>query len=161
MQTKKQNFNTGQSSETKTQTVNWLYSNDWKYFITLTFDKDISENMALKQLRLFWIRLNRKIFGKRSKREIPNISVVEMTKNGRPHFHVVLKNVDGLSTEEVKKLFAETWKKSIYTSNFYHNRNDEWFKKIKAGSQKNVIEYILKTSFDSNDCLLLEHLKLA
>ena len=141
-------------------TVDWLGATDWKYFVTLTFDKDISDNQANKELRVFLKRLNNSLYGRRSKRAIKVAPFKEHTKDDRPHFHLLLGCHESTKINDLMTLVFSTWDKSFVTSNYHLILNEDWFQHIEQESKEMVVRYCLKQAGRDIDSLELEDLVL-
>ncbi len=50
--------------------VSWFNNYDWRYFVTLTFEKKISKSKAEKRVEQFLVKLNKLVYGGRSKKKI-------------------------------------------------------------------------------------------
>ena len=147
-------------SNLKDAAHNWLYSDDLRYFVTLTFKDDINELKARKELDLFCLRFNRLIFGRRSKRKIKIISILEFTADGNPHFHILFNQINNLNDNQVKDYILECWGKSFYieTKHLLGQSNSGWFHVIEKNTQDEVLSYCLKKiKYDINN-LAVKHL---
>lgn len=147
-------------NELRQGVVDWLRPNEWKHFVTLTFDKDVSDNHAKKELRVFLLRLNNALYGRRSNRRISVAPFMEHTKDGRPHFHLLFGDHGSDKVNDLQQLVFSTWNKSYVTDNFHLINNNEWFQSIQKETQYKVIKYCLKSAGYDIDCLVLEHLDL-
>ena len=62
------------------------------YFVTFTFrNPEISKESAEKALKLFIMRINRSLFGNRSKRKLIMFSFIEKNAFQGYHFHTFVK----------------------------------------------------------------------
>jgi len=137
------------------ETLDWLdyYDCEWENIATLTFTsgfdfkKDTGVSIASRKFEKFAKKLKNKILGKKSNKIYEMLPIMELTKDERPHFHVLLSPQGRYTTEEFKLLILELWDEVMFTSihHLRNGKNPEWFKSIRTGTQKNTIKYILKT----------------
>ena len=146
--------------ELKQSASNWISQGEnWKYFVTLTFRKDISDDGAKHIFNGLCKRINQEIFGKRSRRRLPMFPVIEHTKDGRPHFHFLLGSHEKYGDKRLKKLIMNKWNMSDFTKIDHLRYDHEWFKPIDENSNTNIINYCLKTVKNDIDCVLLNNLR--
>lgn len=75
-------------------------------FMTLTFALDVSPVYAKRAIYLFYKRVNYAVFGTKSS-QLKYSYVIELTKIGRPHFHVILYNLPFIP--DFKRKFERWW----------------------------------------------------
>ncbi len=144
--------------------VEWLGEYPWSHFVTLTFRNDISLAESEKRILAFSNQLDKKIFGRRSKKQLPVIPFIEKNTSGqRFHLHMLIQNTTSLDDYELKRKIRNTWlrskveyerqksvlsaKKMKFTSpegDPYQTNLDgsEWFKKVD--DSKGLIHYCTK-----------------
>jgi len=109
----------------------WRRSNGvayWPIFATLTFRSPVSVQEARREVYLFFKRVNFGVFG--SKSGVLKYSyVIEFTKAGRPHFHVLLYNLPYV--QNFKAQFEEWWRNGFVRIN-------------KVNDVRNVGSYVVK-----------------
>lgn len=87
----------------------WLNHKRWTHFITLTFKSTadggfVSDAYAEKALVNFYKRLNKALFGGRSKKRVFSFAIKEYSKAGNIHFHLMLMSpVKHIETESIIK----------------------------------------------------------
>ncbi len=77
------------------------------FFITLTYRKDASQNEDAQSVGKDWYR-----FLRRWKSRNPNLSwfrVIELTKKGQPHLHLIAGGLIDVKTEEVESCVRDAW----------------------------------------------------
>lgn len=145
--------------ELKRSASNWInQGKNWKYFVTLTFRKDLTDDGAKYIFNGLCKRVNQEIFGRRSKRSIPIFPVMEHSKDGRPHFHLLLGDHERYKGLRLKKLILDKWNMSDFTNIDHLRKNDNWFQSINNSTKKNTINYCLKTVQNNIDCVVLKNL---
>ena len=149
-----------QKTKIRQELIKWITGYKWKYFVTLTFDKDLSEIKADKELRVFNKRLNNSLYGRRSKKKVQIAHFKEFTKDGRPHFHLLIGNTYSKKECALKTLIPSHWNKSFYTSDFFMAKNDKWFRLVDSMTQDELVDYCTKTVIENTDCLEIELLEL-
>lgn len=73
----------------------------WEWTATLTFPKDVTEEAAEKLIKNFIGKLNKRVFGanyqrkskSRKKQGVSCCRVLEKTKSGRLHYHILLDGI--------------------------------------------------------------------
>lgn len=150
-----------------------INEHDFKYFVTLTFSKDLSvaknpninlrnsKKKAIKFFSIFAKRLSKRIHGQRSKKTVEMVPVLEFTAGGRPHFHVAIKETENIQDEYLQKSIMYYWKSHRYTSIRYMEdpKNHDWFQVIRPGTQKRVVNYMLKNIHEnSNEIVIVDYL---
>lgn len=103
-------------------------SSYWPIFATLTFAKDVSVQVAREQVYLFFKRVNFKVFGKKNG-VLKYSYVIEFTKAGRPHFHVLMYNLPFIPN--FKAEFESMWRNGFVRIN-------------KVNDVRNVGAYVTK-----------------
>ena len=92
---------------TKTTITRLINSNEWNYFLTLTYADDVSIEDSKIDLQNFIKKLRQMYY------EFQYLYVLELTKRGRPHYHLLL-NIDIGIIDDMKayeRFFAKViWK---------------------------------------------------
>lgn len=76
----------------------WLRNSPWTHVCTLTFNKEITESVAVARFHR-WIRM----LERANQGYVDWLYVVESTYAGRPHIHVLLGNTTHLSNEYISQ----------------------------------------------------------
>lgn len=76
----------------------WLAERPWDHFVTLTFERPVSEEGAKVMLHHWFRHLER-----RTRRGLSWFYSLERGVGGSPHFHALLEGTRALSCEELKK----------------------------------------------------------
>lgn len=142
------------------ETAGWITKTQWNYFVTLTFKGEITDANALYQFTGFVKRMNYQIFGKRSKRRIPMFPVIEHTKCGNPHFHLMVGNNDDFIGDKLKLLIMDTWSRSSFVDRYHMMRTNDWFQPIETSTESKAVRYCLKTARNDIDCVILDHVTI-
>ena len=73
----------------------FLYRYRWEWFVTLTFAEDVGIEAAVKKQRYWCNLLAKEIYGRKwaTNGSLYWVSALEYQKNGRIHFHVLIKGV--------------------------------------------------------------------
>lgn len=102
-------------------------------FLTLTFDEDVTREYALDELKKFMKRLRYL----HNKKEFKYIAVIELTKKGRIHFHLILFNLPYIKKKEI----SEIWRHGYVQINSIYRYYD---------LATYVVKYIKKTLTTEN-----------
>lgn len=88
----------------KTNILRIVNSNTWTYFITLTYAEDITIEHSKDDICRF-IKKLRQIYP-----QFRYLYVIELTKRGRPHFHVLVDyDISTTDMKEYERYLAEIW----------------------------------------------------
>ena len=82
-------------NRTKNKIYEYAKSNDWEWFLTFTFDKNVVDRYdykAVSRKMIFWLNNVKKLHCP----DMKYIIVPEFHKDGAVHFHGLLSNCDGL-----------------------------------------------------------------
>jgi len=70
-----------------------LSANNTKYFLTITFNKDLTPTQALDTGKALMKRIRKEYFGKNKNRDfIKGFLIFEKQKAGRPHLHFLIQD---------------------------------------------------------------------
>lgn len=98
----------------KTKILRIVNSNTWTYFITLTYAEDITIEESKKDICRF-IKKLRQIVCNDLYPQFRYLYVIELTKRGRPHFHVLVDfqlvdyDISTTDMKEYERYLAEIW----------------------------------------------------
>lgn len=121
----KENIKSTSIHRTRTKLARIINSNDWNYFLTLTYATD---NIDPKDIQLFFRKMKR-MYG-----QLKYVYVKELTKRGRLHYHILL-NIDLGHIEDFREF--ERW--------FGENVWKHGFVKLKPIDQnKSIAGYLTK-----------------
>lgn len=70
----------------------YLTHYEWRYFITLTFSKEVTESTADAMLDSFLRRLHSWVFGKKSKKRLALVPFLEQNYYDGLHLHILLED---------------------------------------------------------------------
>jgi hypothetical protein len=152
-------FQWSQNERYKNKLGEWMNDQEFDYFVTLTFkNEEITRLAAENTLRIFCMKLNRKLFGNHSKERMVMAPFIEKNSYQGWHFHIFIK----LPTEEEMETIREHMKriwcslKESGSSTFYEMNDDgsfKWFTPIY--DSKSLSKYVLKQSNNSENSNLV------
>lgn len=138
----------------------WLSSVEWKYLVTLHFGtgRKPSVEMATRAVKQMTNRLRCSLNGRYSETRLSVFPVLETSKGGVPHVHVLIgsENEKQLSEDGVASEIAKLWAKQEYAVNPLQLgvNNSGWFKPVDSTPEK-VVEYLCKEFKSGGDPVLI------
>ena len=133
--------------------------------VTLTFkNEDISEIKARSALKLFIIRLNKRLFGNRPKSKVSLLPFQEKNYVKGIHFHIMVKIPVGFCPIEIQIAIKDSWislKEHGYASFKATNEYGEhmWF--LPIYDNQRLTKYVTKQAKNSSfDNLVVEHIHI-
>lgn len=131
----------------------WLEAREFVLFVTLTYDREVSEEAAKRDFQHFQRRLYSKLYGKSPGNVLSFIGFLEVTKRYVPHWHILFERIQPRATETLQQsmdrlrhLIKQTWLRM---------RNTPWaeagFDSQLVGEQARLIDYCLKSSASRRD----------
>lgn len=136
-------MNENNYTHTKTQQslYDWLSHERWTHSITLVFLERpdgtvVPDEYSQKSLGKFFDSLNAELFGKRSKKKVNAFSVLEHTKTGNPHFHVLIRGT--VNHAELEKVVKRCWLDAGGYCSFGKIKNTNNEKSLRINGATNV-----------------------
>lgn len=136
------------------ETVDWIASNDWRYFITLNFKSGRrSDEMVESAVLRFVGLLSKRLFGSRSSKRVKIFAVHERHQSGGSHVHLLLEDPrlrrhcggKALNDEELKESVVESWISAHASTGVPILSNvNEWFKPVY--DVRGALGYMLKST---------------
>jgi len=144
------------SEKLRIEAIIWLFEKDWEHHVTLTFSRDFpggkkhSGELATKELELFARKLKNRVYGKKSKKKVEKLPIMEYTSAGRPHFHILFAKNEKMSESQFKELILDFWEQSPYTKvgHLRNGKNPDWFQNIDGETAYVLLDYLTKTLND-------------
>lgn len=143
----------------------WLSNTEWKYLVTLHFKvgRKPSIEIATRAVKHMTSRLHCALNGRRGKVRLSVFPVLETSKGGVLHVHVLLgaENEKRLSNDGIANEIARLWAKQEYAVNPLQlgANNSGWFKPIVSTPDK-VVEYLCKELKSGGDPVLVGALNI-
>lgn len=140
----------------------WLSEREYVLFATLTYDRQVSRDVAERDLRHFYRRLADKVYGKNPDGLLSFVGFLEFTKAGAPHWHLLFERILPKPAESAQRaldrlahLVKRVWLKMRNTP----------FSEVGIDTQpiydqSSLLDYCLKTAASNQDCsfIAIEHL---
>jgi hypothetical protein len=138
------------------EVIKWCKELEPDYFITLTFiNSTVTENFAHKSLDSYLRMVSRKIYGKRSDKKLKRIIFREKNHSDGIHYHLLVKQPETKSLDELKEIMKEKWIK-IRGHGHAGFKNGEWFKPVVNSEQ--LAGYVTKQIRPENNDFLVADL---
>lgn len=126
----------------------WLEAREFVLFVTLTYDREVSEDAAKRDLQHFHRRLYSKLYDKSPGQVLSLIGFLELTKSYVPHWHILFERIKPKggetlqhSIDRLRHLIKQTWLRM---------RNTPWseagFDSQLVDNQAPLIDYCLKSA---------------
>lgn len=122
------------------ETVDWIGSCSWDYFVTLNFKSGSRTDEMVERVVLKFVGiLSKKVFGARSRKRVKVFAVHEKHQSGGSHVHLLLEdprirqcqNRTLLSGKEIRSHVLDAWKEShSSTGTPMLSNSEEWFKPV-------------------------------
>ncbi|TCV92130.1 hypothetical protein EC912_108124 [Luteibacter rhizovicinus] len=163
------------TTQTTLQTAlgNWLQGAEPNAFITYSFRRAVSYDMACKTFGSHAYKLKCHFFGRNSKRRLAMIPVIEKYYAGKSygaletdsegiHIHCLIHLPE--QPKDHMELIRETWISANPACGdplVYCPNSDEWFKEIRTDDTANIlINYALKTCTRDTESVLWKFVSL-
>ncbi len=163
-------FNEGNSAFRR-GILEWMIGSGrhWRWAVTLTFsNQNISQVAADKKLKLFFHRINRRLYGKncekhKNRPQLSALVVRELTANGIAHYHLAIEDIGGVraankhlvsDSQFTKSFFQRQWEKSGGGKEF---RMEEIYD--ENGWLKYMLKRVIKVSKNNPDPVSYEFLR--
>tara|TARA_R110001592_G_scaffold270153_1_gene536450 strand:- start:4519 stop:5025 length:507 start_codon:yes stop_codon:yes gene_type:complete len=144
------------------ETSNYVSQNNFDFFITLHFKKEVTKQQARNALDQFLKNINKQLFGYRSFKSLSQISAIEKNRESESfHIHMVikcplsqLKKRENANYNYLKKCIKDSWgSASKLTATDELNlseKSPEWIKPIydNVGISSYISKQILNNHFD-------------
>ncbi|KLD62506.1 hypothetical protein [Dyella japonica] len=148
-------------------TADWLKQLEPNLFVTYTFEEAVSYDRAMKIFGTHVHSLRGELFGRRSKRLIPMVPVIEMYERGSSYGSLLMPS-DGThihcayrlpgQPDDYKEVIRRTWTQADNTCgnpDVYCRNSDGWYRELNTDSDAgNVIGYMLKTCAMDTEAVL-------
>jgi len=147
-------------SDLKESWKTWAGRYAWSFFVTLTFRYDVTEEKAVAALKRFLKRLNRSVYGERSKRRLYIFAVQEYTKSDRIHFHLLFSgDTPKHDRNELRREMTRLWSQVPYASplDYLQVHREKWFQDVVTDG---VLDYVLKDLTPDNYTVMDDVLNL-
>jgi hypothetical protein len=144
--------------------ADWLSPIDWKYLITLHFNKSlfVDNAKAVKLVRQWATRLHGSLNRQSGTTTLSLFPVLEVSASGIPHVHVLVgpENTKCKTTTEIFDMAAYAWGRLGGCSNPKSMSNNRgWFKLVDEHKSQ-VIEYTTKEYRWHKDPVLVEAISI-
>jgi len=158
-------FRCAENIRYKSSVTEYLCSIEWKYFITLTFRYDVSEEKADRLLKTYRNRLLVNVFGRRSKKRFSFVSFLERCCAGRVHYHILIDDPSiitnsyaALNIKELSRVIWTTIDKCAGDPLLTDKSDSEWFKVLDTDADRSmVVSYCLKQLRFNQEAIQWQH----
>lgn len=151
------------------QVISLICKHRWDYFITLTFEYEINSELQVGLIfNRFIDRLSAMAFGKKSKKRVKAVVVIERFASGNFHIHCIMEDIvsrilqpEKASKFNIYKSVIKAWKDCDHkTTNPLKSASggQEWFKEVK--NTHKLLEYMLKDVKKGSNPILYESLSI-
>ena len=144
------------------ETSSYVSQNNFDFFLTLHFTKEVTKQQARSALEQFLKNINKKLFGSRSFKSLSQISAIEKNKESESfHIHMVIKcplnqikNKENANFNHLKKCIKESWgsacKLAATDELNLSEKSPEWIKPIydNVGISSYISKQILGNHLD-------------
>ena len=142
---------------------------NWKWFVLLTFNYDVSRNQAEKALGQWQLWMNEALFPRGSNRKLKMYPFLEKCpKSGRYHWHILLEDI---STLKLKKTIGTTeqdlrhwiwmkWKKLNVSGILPRTNGKDWLEEIDFDDVEYLVDYSLKQLNETNDVISPQYISV-